>query len=254
MTRTSHNATAPLLLLREFFAELLFPRSCIGCGTRDTYLCDACLYGSPWKREHSCPFCESVLTPDGRTCFSCAPKHSLDGVFSASVFREAAVIAEAVHVLKYEYVPELAFPLGTFLAKAATKTELPLPDLLIPVPLHPWRLRYRGFNQSALIAQSFASTFMPELAVSVREDLLARHRFTLPQAKSRGAKERKANLRGAFSLQKTNGSTKATKKVLKGKTVWLVDDVATTGATLEECAKVLKKSGAKKVFGIVVAR
>lgn len=251
MTRTSRNTATPLLLVREFFADLLFPRFCIGCGKPNTYLCDACLFGSPWKRDHSCPFCESVLTPDGRTCFSCAPRHSLDGIFSASVFREATVVAEAVHVLKYEYVPELALPLGTFLAKATIKTELPIPDMIVPVPLHPWRLRYRGFNQSALLAESFSATFMPDMPIPVRSDLLVRHRFTLPQARSHSAKERKANLKGAFSLPSDD---RQIRRELKGKTIWLMDDVATTGATLEECAKVLKKSGAKNVFGIVVAR
>jgi ComF family protein len=251
MIRTSRNIVSLISPVREFFADLLFPRACIGCGTRDTYLCDACLYGSPWKREHSCPFCESVLTPDGRTCFSCAPKHSLDGVFSASVFREATNVAEAIHVLKYEYVPELASPLGTFLAEAASRTELPIPDLIVPVPLHPWRLRYRGFNQSVLLAESFTKAFMPDVLTPVRTDLLIRHRFTLPQARSHGAKERKANLKGAFSLA---SDSRRFRKELKGKTIWLMDDVATTGATLEECAKVLKKSGAKNVFGIVVAR
>ncbi|NTW75599.1 MAG: ComF family protein [Candidatus Moranbacteria bacterium] len=237
--------------MREFFADLLFPRFCIGCGKQDTYLCDACLYGSPWKREHSCPFCESVLTPDGRTCFSCVSKHSLNGIFSATVFHEASVIAETIHVLKYEYVSELALPLGMFLAKSMTKTDLPIADMIVPVPLHPWRFRYRGFNQSALLAESFAAAFMPDMPIPVRSDLLVRHRFTLPQARSHGAKERKANLKGAFSL---SSDTRHLRKELRGKTIWLMDDVATTGATLEECAKVLKKSGAKTVFGVVVAR
>jgi competence protein ComFC len=249
--RTSRNIATICPLLREFFANLLFPRSCIGCGKKDTYLCNQCLSGSPWRREHSCPFCESVLTPDGRTCFSCAPKHSLDGIFSASVFREVAVIAEAIHILKYEYVLELAIPLGTFLAQAIDKTELPIPDIIVPVPLHSWRLRFRGFNQSTLIAESFSSTFMPDLSVPIRSDLLVRHRFTLPQARSHGAKERRANLRGAFSLPSND---RRIKMELKGKTIWLIDDVATTGTTLEECAKVLKKYGVKKVFGIVVAK
>ncbi|HWQ60082.1 MAG TPA: double zinc ribbon domain-containing protein [Candidatus Fimivivens sp.] len=248
----SPHTTHPLLLkAKEFLADLLFPRACVGCGSGHSYLCDACLRAAPRKHEHRCPFCGSVIVPDGLTCLSCASRHSLDGVFAAVAFREAFTVADAIHVLKYEYVPELALPLGRLLAEAAAKTDLPLPDLLLPVPLHPWRLRYRGFNQSTLIARSFSESFMPELPVPVREDLLVRHRFTLPQAKSRGAKERKRNLHGAFSLQK---NSPAINKEFKGKTLWLVDDVATTGATLEECAKVLKKSGAKKVFGIVVAR
>ena len=85
----------------------------------------------------------------------------------------------------------------------------------------------------------------------VRQDILVRTRFTMPQAKSRGAKERRENLKNAFALHPKNPDAK---KELKGGVVWLVDDVATTGATLAECAKVLKKSGARKVFGIVVAQ
>ena len=236
---------------RDFLADILFPRACIGCGSRSAYLCDTCLRATPRKQDHTCPFCGSVLVPEGRTCLSCAPHHALDGIFSAVVFRDAIIVAQAIHVFKYEYIRELAVPLGMLLAESASRTELPLPDILVPVPLHPWRLRYRGFNQSVLLARSFSATFMPELPVPVREDLLVRHRFTLPQAKSRTAKERRKNLKDAFSLVK---DTRQAKKELKGKTVWLLDDVATTGATLEECAKVLKKAGVKKVFGIVVAR
>jgi len=235
----------------EFLADVLFPRTCIGCGRVGTYLCDACLRATPRKQEYSCPFCEIVLVPEGRTCLSCAPNHMLDGIFSATGFREAKTVAQVIHVLKYEYVRELASPLGTLLAEAASRTELPLPDFLVPVPLHSWRFRYRGFNQSALLAQAFASAFIPDLPILVREDLLVRHRFTLPQAKSHTAKERRENLKGAFSLSK---DARFAKKELKGRIVWLFDDVATTGATLEECAKVLKKFGVKKVFGIVVAR
>jgi len=237
--------------LSEFFADLFFPRACIGCENRNAYLCDTCIHTAPRKREHACPFCGSVSVPDGRTCFSCAPRHALDGIFSATAFHEATTIAQAIHVFKYEYVRELGIPLGILLAEAASKTELPLPDLVVPVPLHPWRFRYRGFNQSALLADSFTASFMPELRIPIREDLLVRTRFTLPQAKSRGAKERRENLKNAFSLSPKKDSARSE---LKGKTVWLMDDVATTGATLEECARTLKKTGAKKVFGIVVAR
>ncbi len=235
----------------EFLADLLFPRVCIDCRKKGAYLCDSCLDAAPRKREHTCPFCTSVLTPFGQTCFSCAPKHSLDGIFAAVSFREASVIAQSIHIFKYEYVRELATPLGALLAETASKTDLPIPDFLVPVPLHTWRNRYRGFNQSSLLAGAFASSFMPELPLVVRDNILVRTRFTLPQAKSHGAKERKANLKNAFSIRSKNPFVK---KSLKNKTVWLIDDVATTGATLEECAKTLKKAGVKKVFGIVVAR
>ncbi|NTW15299.1 MAG: ComF family protein [Candidatus Moranbacteria bacterium] len=237
--------------VREFVADVLFPRTCIGCGSSGSYLCDSCRKNAPRLHEHRCPFCESVVTPEGRTCLACAKRHSLDGVFAPVAFREARDVADAIHILKYEYVTELALPLGKTIAEAVRETELPLPDFIVPVPLHPWKLRYRGFNQSLLLSEPLAASLVPDLPVPIREDLLVRHRFTLPQARSRGAKERRENLRGAFSLDPRNPSVK---RDLAGRTVWLVDDVATTGATLEECAKVLKKAGTGSVFGIVVAR
>lgn len=248
-TRTDRKPKGLVASVREFIADLLFPRACVVCGTGETFFCDRCLAAVPKKRVHACPVCGSVTTPEGRTCLSCRKRSRIDGVFAASDFRDSRGPAEAIRILKYEYVPELAVPLGRLLAKRAEGTDLPLPDLVVPVPLHAWRERYRGFNQSALIAESFAASFLPDLAIPVRAEPLARTRFTLPQAKSGSAAERRRNLRGAFEIP-----ANADRAELRGKTVWLIDDVATTGTTLEECAKVLKKAGAKEVYGIVVAR
>ncbi|NTW13952.1 MAG: ComF family protein [Candidatus Moranbacteria bacterium] len=239
------------LKLREFIADILFPRACISCGKPDIFFCESCLQAVPRRRVFDCPICRTVRTPDGETCLRCRKRSALDGVFAPAIFHEQAVVAEAIHALKYEFVPDLALPLGTLLAERARDTDLSIPDIIIPVPLHPWRMRYRGFNQSALIARSFSESFIPGFPIPVREDILIRKRFTLPQAKSRNAKERKENLRDAFSLSLGNPDLK---RAVKGKVVWLVDDVATTGTTLEECARTLKKSGAKKIFGVVVAQ
>lgn len=247
--RTDGRTKCLVATVRDFVADLLFPRACVSCGADGTFFCERCLAAVPRKREHTCPVCDTVRTPDGRTCLRCRKRARLDGIFAASDFKDPRGPAEAIRVLKYEYVSELALPLGRLLAKHAEDTDLPLPDLVIPVPLHPWRERYRGFNQSALIAESFASSFLPDLPPPVRTDLLVRTRFTMPQARSGGSSERRKNLRDAFSLRPTSRGND-----LKGKTAWLIDDVATTGATLEECAKVLKKSGAKEAYGIVVAR
>lgn len=236
--------------IRETVADLLFPRECVGCGKEETFFCDRCLRTVPRKREHDCPFCRAMKTPSGRTCLRCAPKHALDGLFAATIFRESGAVAEAVHALKYEFVPELASPLGRLLAEELSRADLPLPDMIIPVPLHPWRQRWRGFNQAERIATTLAESLAPGLPIPLRTDLLIRHRFTLPQARAEDAKRRKQNLASAFSTTKHP----ATGKEVRGKTVWLVDDVATTGTTLIECARVLKRSGAKRVFGIVVAR
>ncbi len=229
--------------------DILFPKTCVRCGHEGDFLCSTCLQTVPKKREHNCPFCRNK-TPLGATCLSCSRHHALDGLFAAASFRGNRTIESAVHVMKYEFVDELGSPLGQLLADAASRSELPLPDMFVPVPLHPWRLRFRGFNQSSLIARPLSERLAPDLRIPVREDILFRTRFTLPQARSHSAKERKENLRGAFSLTKD----RSVRSALRGTTIWLIDDVATTGATLEECAKIFKKAGVKKVFGIVVAR
>lgn len=240
---------AAAVTIRDFVADFLFPKSCTGCGREGDFLCDDCLFAIPAKREHNCPFCRNK-TPLGATCLSCARHHALDLLFAATSFRGNKTIESAIHVMKYEFVDALGSPLGRLLTDAVSRSELPLPDMIIPVPLHPWRLRFRGFNQSSLIAHPLSERLAPDLRIPVREDILFRTRFTLPQARSHDAKERKENLRGAFSLTKDRSARSA----LRGTTIWLIDDVATTGATLEECAKSLKKVGVKKVFGIVVAR
>lgn len=237
-----------LHFLREHLANLLFPRACVGCGAPDTWLCLACTQDIRPILEQECFVCRNAKTPHGEACFACRRKSALDGVFVAAPYRSSA-LAEAIHVFKYEFVSELAPVLGSILADAVGHSDLPVPDLIIPVPLHPWRLRYRGFNQSALLARELAARTLSGLALPTEETILRRQRFTLPQAKTHSAEERRYNLSGAFGFTKD-----FQKRSLHGKTVWLVDDVLTTGATLEECARILRKAGTKKVIGVILAR
>ena len=234
--------------LREHFGNLLFPRACVGCGAPREWLCEECVRSIHPLLEQECFVCRGPKTPHGEACFGCRKKTSLDGVFVAAPYRSRA-LAEAIHVFKYEFVDELAEALGRILADAVAHSDLPVPDLIIPVPLHPWRRRYRGFNQSALLARELSKRALDELAIPIEESVLLRKRFTLPQAKTKSAEERRSNLSGAIGFAKT-----LQKRSLRGKIVWLIDDVHTTGATLEECAKVLKKAGTKKVIGVVLAR
>ncbi len=157
-------------------------------------------------------------------------------------------MSASIHTCKYRFIPTFAEPLSIWLAERITEIDLPLPDVCIPVPLHPRRLRFRGFNQSALLADRLADTLTPGLALPVWNDVLRRTRYTKPQMKTHTRAERLGNLRGAFALIADNTP------LIRDKSIWLIDDVATTGTTLEECAKILKKAGAKNVFGIVLAR
>lgn len=227
--------------------DALFPISCLGCGAPEKFLCENCLNLFPHWRRQRCPTCLKATTPRGEVCFACLGKNSLDGLFAASHYRDP-LISESIHIYKYRFIPALAKPLGAWLASMITETDLPLPDIFIPVPLHKRRLRFRGFNQSELLANSLSKNLAPELNFPVLKNCLLRQRYTKPQMKTISREERLGNLKDAFIIAKENV------KIIKRKNIWLVDDVATTGITLEECARVLKKSGAKNVFGIVLAR
>lgn len=230
-----------------FVIDTLFPLFCLICGTPGTQLCRQCLDLFPRRLRQRCPTCIKKTTPHGEVCFACIGDRALDGLFAAAHYR-SPLISTSIHTFKYRFIPTLAEPLGSWLAERVREAELPLPDALIPVPLHPRRLRFRGFNQSSLLAQRIAELLAPGLALPVWEDALHRTRYTKPQMQTETREERLHNLQGAFTLNQQYSS------LVQGTSVWLIDDIATTGTTLEECAKVLKASGVKYVFGIVVAR
>jgi ComF family protein len=188
-----------------------------------------------------------ATTPHGEICFACYGIKALDGLFAASAYR-SPIVTESIHIYKYRFIPSLAIPLGSWLAERVTEVGLPLPDMCVPVPLHPRRLRFRGFNQSTLLARTLASALTPGFDMPVLENCLLRTRFTKPQMKTETRGKRLNNLKNAFAFAEESIP------LIQDKTLWLIDDVATTGTTLEECAKVLKKAGAKQVFGIVLAR
>jgi len=225
--------------------DTLFPISCINCKKEGSWLCDKCQNNIHINEEHLCPICEKMITPDGRTCLSCKRKSFLDGLLVAASYSQFQ-ISKAVHLFKYRFVDDLHIPLGNLFVNVLRKTELPLPNIITPVPLHKRRLRWRGFNQSALLAKHLADNLLPQNKIPFDENILIRNRYTSPQMKIKDHISRKQNIAGAFSLSPD--------AEIKNKTVLLVDDIATTGSTLFECAKILKEAGASEVFAIVIAR
>lgn len=230
-----------------FVFDIFFPLFCIGCRKENLLLCSSCLRKIPFLAEERCPICETRITPLGKICADCFGKTSLDGIFAASSYKNE-ILKQSIHTLKYRFARSLAHPLADHLARALLRSSLPLPDLIVPVPLHPLRLRWRGFNQAEELALAMKTLLLPGNDIRVQK-LLRRTRFTLPQIRTKTKKERKENLDNAFALAKNISS-----ESIRGKRIWLIDDVATTGTTLEKCADVLKNSGAKEVFGVVVAR
>jgi len=157
-------------------------------------------------------------------------------------YRYEGAILEAIHRFKYGSRDFLAQGLGPLLAGFVNQRfEAVESGLIMPIPLHPKRVQERGFNQSLLLARHVARALQMELDFLT----LRRVRYTPPQA-SLARKERRQNVRGAFELIRPDR--------VKDRVVLLVDDVVTTGHTLDECARELRTAGAAKVFGFSLAR
>jgi ComF family protein len=163
---------------------------------------------------------------------------AIDGIRSPLTFQK--LTREAVHQLKYQNIRVMAEPLAGLLCAYLTENQISA-DLLVPVPLHPKRLRQRGYNQSLLLGRQLEKL----CGIPVRSDVLKRCINTPPQAKTASSVERHRNMRGAFTS--VDGK-------LRDKKVLLIDDVSTSGATLNACAATLKQAGAASVWGLTVAR
>ncbi len=196
-----------------------------------------------------CPVCENALTNKGSLCPTCREKRKshIDSLIAA-VSYEDPLVKKLVHNFKYRFISDISQPLAKLITKALIRNDFILPDLIIPVPLHPRRLRWRGFNQSFLLAKHISKEIAPFLNIQIF-NILERKKYNQPQMQIRAYQERLRNVRNIFGLKK-----EADVNLIKNKNILLIDDIATTGATLEECAKVLKSAGARKVFAAVLAR
>jgi ComF family protein len=171
-------------------------------------------------------------------CYSCEDEQPvIDGIRAPFVFE--GIIRQAVHKLKYQNIRALAGLLAEFLYDFMEESPV-TGEVLVPVPLHGKRLRERGYNQSALLANELSKLS----GLPVEDNCLVRHRHAPPQARSANVRERRENIAGAFTCRGSG---------LQNKRVILIDDVSTSGITLNACAEVLKASGVTSVWGLVVA-
>lgn len=207
---------------------LFLPMECLGCKKENTYLCDDCF--------------NKIKIKDKIEPFE-HPLEYLDGIMSATDY-DNKLIQSMIHYLKFRFIKELAEPLANLLIKFHHSTSAPecAPALLIiPVPLNKKRFLERGFNQAELIATIFADHFNYPLMT----DLVVRYRYT-PHQVGLKKKERLTNVKNSFKVTDFGK--------IKNQSIILIDDVVTTGSTLEEIAKVLKEAGAVEVWGLVVAK
>ncbi|MFA7319804.1 MAG: ComF family protein [Parcubacteria group bacterium] len=246
-----------LKIIKNFTLNTLFPISCLACGQADVWLCQKCLAKIVVLPFQVCPYCEKIETPAGAICLRCKARLlrkdsliPLDNLVIATSYKHHD-IPRLVHTFKYNFVPDLGHPLAQLIAKAILNNHLPLPDFIIPVPLHPRRARWRGFNQAEILARNLSSDLSLGLPIPVLTDTVIRKKFTPPQMNIKNYGERKKNMQNSFALSKSVSTDNLS---LRNKKILLIDDISTTGSTLLECAKVLKAAGAKKVYGAVIAR
>ena len=208
----------------------LFPQRCQSCHQvlmdRQVSFCQDCYLQLPFQ-EHCCNQCGQIFTGLNDHCGRCLlSPPDFDACFCP--FRYEVPISDQIIRFKYGERPELAKALASLLANEIQANQIPLPELLIPVPLHISRLRKRGFNQSLLLAKELSKT----LEIPISNDVIEKHRPTEPQAEL-SLVQRKANLRNCFRIIQQD----------LPKHIAIVDDVFTTGTTASEITKILKRNG-----------
>ena len=246
MTAPFRGRAASLAKLVEL---LLYPSFCRLCSEPldepgEKVVCRACLARLVPRRGPLCPACGRFHEGGGEdhvcsTCLDRAPAFSVH----RSCGTYGGTLKDVILLFKYRKYAPLSRPLAAY-AAACTEGETGLwegADFLVPVPLHPARRRERGFNQSRLLARDLAVL----RGMRVLEGCLVKTGNVPPQAGLHAA-ERETNVKGAYAVRR--------RQKVEGKTLVLLDDVSTTGATIRECARVLVEAGAKDVRAITLAR
>lgn len=206
--------------IKNLILDTVFPIACLGgCGRFDVWLCDECVKKIKIKQK------------------STEFKGPLDGLYYAGSYKDS-LLSKSLHFFKYKFIADLSEPLGKILIQALPETHF---DILAFVPMHRKKELVRCFNQTYLLAKEVSR----HRNIPIIKGVLQKNKNTAAQM-SLDKKQRQVNLKNAFVCKN--------KKAVSNKSILIVDDVYTTGTTLNECARTLKQAGAKKVCGIVLAK
>jgi ComF family protein len=216
--------------------DILFPRYCFECKKPGRYICPECL-SKVESAKIICPVCKR-FSFEGKTHSFCKSKFTLDGFYA--FYRYEGVIRKTILALKYRFIYTAVEELVSCLGFKGL--SLPGKPVIVPIPLHIKRERWRGFNQAEILGKFIAKKNNWEFV----NNALLRPENTTPQV-NLGKTERMQNIRGKFAVNR--GFIPDVSKIYI-----IFDDVWTTGSTILEACKVLKKAGAKTVWGMSVAR
>ncbi|MEK7597121.1 MAG: ComF family protein [Patescibacteria group bacterium] len=231
-----------------FLIDLLFPKFCLGCGYVGVYLCQSCQNKLKPIESDTCLYCKKPSL-FGLTHPNCINKLYVDGL--VTIYHYNPILKKVIKNIKYRLAvqvwqefykiiePQVIIKLGFY-------KKLSLDFVIQPIPLSQIKYNERGFNQAKIIS-NFFKKFLHFPIV----DLLVRKREILSQAQTKNKKARYLNTRGAFAI---NNKCRDAKFCVSNKNIILIDDVVTSGSTVNEAAKVLKKAGAKKVYVLALAK
>lgn len=228
------------------FLDLIFPKRCVGCRRFGSFICSDCFSLISFETVPICPICNKNSVT-GATHPFCKTSLSIDGLTTGVVYK--GIVKKLVYQFKYSpHLSSLRENIGKLFCESLEQQEIfynLLRDkpVVVVVPLHKNKLKKRGYNHAEIIGSYVAKYFGLEFV----PDVLIRTKETKPQYKL-SKKQRFENIKGAFNINEN------LKKDFREKSILLIDDLATTCVTLNECAKVLKKSGARRVWGVTFAR
>lgn len=240
--KNSNNIFSFSFSVLSFVLDCLFPKFCVGCGQEGQWICQKCYQEIIFIKNPTCPKCNH-LTERGQFCSQHKKNTQLTGLITCAYY-ENGPLKEAIHTYKYEGVFDIASDLSDILIKTLKHFSLNKNYLVIPVPLHRKKKAARGYNQSELMAKNVAKHYQLELI----NQKLIRTKYSVRAQMELSQKQREQNVVDCFGWL-------GSQYELRGKKIILIDDVYTTGATLNECAKVLRHdAGAKEIWGLTLAK
>lgn len=263
-----------LIKIKSIVLDILFPPICLNChktsanaennaDLREKLICKDCLSLIKLNNTLFCPICRSRLAENKKICrhsyyYNDGDNNGKNKKRSFYYFLAAAgnyddpILQNLIHYFKYRSFESIAPILGEIIIKYLSNLSFvrcQMSYVVVPIPLHSNRERERGFNQAKLLAEIIARHFNLPIINSLK-----RIKNNEPQAKIKGLEKRAENISGCFKIDPHANFDIGVKNSIKGKNIILVDDVFTSGATINEAVKILKESGAKKIIALVLAK